>query len=49
MNLDRKYGVKCKKHWWNKYKIYKGKYNTGYLYSEANDIIEQIEKGEIEI
>lgn len=52
MILDRKYGVKCKKHWWNKYKIYHAQdrnYDTDYLWKEANDIVKQIEKGEIKI
>ena len=52
MLLDRKYGVKYKKHWWNKYKIYKEpnrKYNTDYLYGEAVEIVKKIETGEIKI
>lgn len=52
MWLDRKYGVKYKKHWWNKYKIYVDpdrKYTNDYLINEANDIALKIRKGEIEI
>jgi len=50
--LDRKYEVLCKKHWWNKYKVYhdpKRKYDTDYLYYEAENIVRKIEIGEIKI
>ena len=52
MLLDRKYKVKCKKHWWNKYKTYQDltrKYDDDYLYSEAENIVRKIESGEIKI
>lgn len=50
--LDRKYEVLCKKHWWNKYTLYHDsnrKYDTDYLYSEAENAVRKIESGEIKI
>ena len=52
MLLDRKWGVKYKKHFWNNWKIYKEegrKYSTDYLASEADRIAAKIRKGEIKV
>lgn len=52
MLLDRKYKVKYKKHWWNKYKIYQDlsrQKDDNYLYSEASAIVKKIEDGIISI
>lgn len=52
MLLDRKWGVKYKKHFWNKWKTYIGEnrdFSTDYTHYEAGLIADQIRKGEIEI
>ena len=50
MLLDRKWGVKYKKHFWNKWKEYKdGEYSTNYLKYQAEDVARKIRRGEIKV
>jgi len=52
MLLDRKWGVKYRKHFWNKWKEYKEegrKYSTDYLEYEADRVARKIRKGEIKV
>lgn len=52
MLLDVKYNVKYKKHWWNKYLVYKDpnkKDNISYSHYQASEIVRKIETGEITI
>ena len=52
MMLDRKWGVKYRKHFWNKWKEYKDpkrKYSTDYLQSEASNVASKIRKGVIRV
>lgn len=52
MLLDRKWGVKYKKHFWNKWKEYKDpnhKYYTDFLRSEANNAAFNIKRGKIKV
>lgn len=52
MLLDRKWGVKYKKHFWNKWKEYIGencKFATDYTRYEAGLVSQKIKNGEIKI
>lgn len=52
MLLDRKWGVRYKKHFWNRWRNYSDgirKYSDDYLKSEAEEIERKIKSGEIKV